>query len=150
MILVATLTLAVFVLTSYTILNSVIDNTDDSMIDQSVLENAQSALTVYDMAIPFVNMSFYIVGIILAAKIRASPVFALPAIFFLGISVWLSAELANIYGLFGQTPVLSEAASTFTFTATFFSNIPWITLGMGAALLVTLYTVIGGRSEVTV
>lgn len=150
MILVATLTLAIFVLTSYTILGSVIDNTDDSMIDQDVLEKAETALGIYDIGIVFVNVSFYIAGMILAFRIRTSPLYALPAIFFLGISVWLSAELANIYGIFGSTPALQSAANQFTTTATFFSNLPLITLGLGALLLIVLYTGIGNSQEVTV
>lgn len=147
LILIVTLTLAISVLTAYTILGSVIDATDDTMIDQEVLGEAETALGVFDYGIVFVNASFYVASLILGFKIRTSPVFAVPALLFLGLSVWLSAELANIYHLFGLSSPFSAAASSFSVTTQYFQSLPLITVGFGVLLVVVIYTGLG-RSEV--
>jgi hypothetical protein len=149
MILAATLVLTISVLTSYTILTEVINATGPDTMKQEPLQDAKTALGVFDIGILVVNAGFYLAGIALATKIRTSPVFALPSLLFLAVSVWLSSEVANIYALFGNSGPLSSAAAEFTLVETFMKNLPTVTLGLGGLLLVVLYTGVG-RSEVTV
>ena len=146
-ILVAIFTLTISVLTAYTILDSVIDSTDQSMIDQEILGSAESALTMFDYGIVFVNASFFIASFIFALRIRSNPVFALPAIFFLGVSVWLSAEIANIYQIFGMTGPLNASALQFPLTTSMFESLPIIFIGLGSILVLLMYTGVG-RTEV--
>ena len=148
LILVATLSLTIAVLTSATILGSIQDATSEEQISQEPLEQGQAALSIFDVGIVFVNAAFYLVGIVLGVKVRTSPVFALPALIFLGVSVWLSSEVANIYGLFGQAGPLQGAAGEFVLVEQFMSNLPVITLGLGGLMLLVLYSGVG-RAEVT-
>lgn len=145
----ATLSLAIAVLVSFTVLTSVQNATSNDEIKQEPLQEGLDALKIFDFGILFLNGAFYLAAIILAVQIRTSPVFALPSLLFLGVSVWLSSEIANIYTLFGRSSPLTSAAQQFTLTETFFTNLPVITLGLGGLLLIVLYTGVG-RSEVTV
>jgi len=142
-----TLTLAITAITASTILGSIQDATTDQQIDQEPLQEAQNALGIFDLGVVMINGSFYLASIILATRIRSNPVYAVPSMIFIGIAVWLSSEIANIYYLFGQTPVLSEAAGSFTMTSTLMQNLPIITLGLSTILAIVLYTGVG-RSQV--
>jgi len=144
-ILAATLVVAISALTASTVLTSIQDATTDQQIKQEPLQEAQGALQIFDIGVVMVNAGFYLTSIILAAKIRTSPVFALPALIFGGVAVWLSSEIANIYYLFGQTNAISGAASNFQFTSLFMQNLPTITLGFAALLIIVLYTGVGQR-----
>jgi len=145
LILAATLVVAISALTASTVLGSIQDATDNTQIKQEPLKEAQTALGIFDIGIVFVNAGFYLSSIILAAKIRSSPVFALPALIFGGIGVWLSSEIANIYYLFGSTGPLQGAASSFTLTSTFMQNLPTITLAFTVLLATVLFTDVGQK-----
>lgn len=140
--------MTIVALVGTTILNTIQDNTTDSEIQQDKLQDGINALSAFDYGIVLFNGFFYLGAIVLAVKVRTSPVFALPAILFLGVSVWLSSEIANIYNLFGQAGPISSAASSFTMVQTFMNNLPLITAGMGGLLLVILFTGVG-RGRVT-
>lgn len=142
-----TLTLAISAVTASTILGSIQDATNNNQIKQEPLQEAQTALGVFDIGIVVVNASFYLAGIILGTRIRSNPVFAIPSIIFMGVGVWLSSEIANIYYLFGQTPQIAQYASNFTLTSTFMQNLPLITLGLSTVLAIVLFTGVG-RKEV--
>lgn len=143
-----TLTLAITAVTASTILSSIQDATTDQQIKQEPLQEAQNALGIFDLGIVMINASFYLASIILATKIRSNKVFAVPSLIFIGVAVWLSSEIANIYYLFGQSGPLSSAANSFTLTNTFMQNLPVITLGLSTILAIVLYTGIG-RKKVT-
>ncbi len=85
-------------------------------------------------------------------KVPVNKAFAVPALLVLAAAVWLSSEIANIYYLFGQTPVIGGYAAEFGFTMDYMSNLPVITLGLGGLLLVALFTIGpgAGRGETTV
>jgi len=107
-----------------------------------------NALAIFDIGIVMVNASFYLAGILLGVRIRSNPVFAVPALLFIGVGTWLSSEIANIYYMFGQTPVISQYAQNFTLTQTFMSNLPTITLGLSTIMAIVLFTGIGrGRIQ---
>jgi len=145
LILAATLAVAVSALTASTVLSSIQDSTTNQQIDQEPLQEAQNALSIFDIGIVLVNGGFYLTSIILATKIRTSPVFALPSLIFMAVSIWLSSEVANIYYLFGQSNPISSAASSFQLTSTFMQNLPTITLGLAGLLAIVLYTGVGQR-----
>lgn len=147
LILGATLVLAISALTASTILGQIQDSTDNTQIKQEPLQEAQGALQIFDIGIVMVNAGFFLTSIILATRIKASPVFALPSLIFAGIGIWFSSEIANIYYLFGQTSAIN--AGSFSFTNTFMQNLPKITLGFATILMIVLYTGIG-RKQVTV
>jgi hypothetical protein len=142
-----TLSLAISAVVASTILGEIQSATTDQQIRQEPLQEAQNALGVFDIGVVVVNASFYLASIILATRIRSNPVFAVPSLIFVGVGVWLSSEIANIYYLFGKTPVISSYASGFELTSTFMQNLPVITLGMSTLLLIVLYTGVG-RKEV--
>ena len=142
-----TLSIAVTALTASTVLTSIQDATTDQDIDQEALSQGEAAVGVFDIAVLVVNGSFYLASIILASRIRSNKIYAVPSLIFIGIGVWISSEIANIYYMFGQTPVLADSASNFTLTSTFMQNLPVITLGLSTILAIVLYTGIG-RSQV--
>jgi len=142
-----TLSLAISAVVASTVLGSIQDATNNSQIKQEPLQEAQNALGVFDIGVVVVNASFYLASIILATRIRSNPVYAVPSLIFVGVGVWLSSEIANIYYLFGKTPAISSYASNFELTSTFMQNLPVITLGLSTLLLIVLYTGVG-RKEV--
>jgi len=143
--LVLTLSIAISALTASTILTEIQGATQDTEINQDTLQKGQNALGIFDAAIVIVNGSFYLASIILATRIRANKVFAIPSLIFIAVAVWLSSEIANIYYIFGQTPTLANAASQFTVTSTFMQNLPVITLGFATIMAIVLYTGIGRK-----
>jgi len=142
-----TLSLAISAVVASSILGEIQGATTDQQIRQEPLQEAENAIGVLDLGVVVVNASFYLASIILATRIRSNPVFAVPSILFVGVGVWLSSEIANIYFLFGNSGPLSGVASSFNLTSTFFSNLPVITLGFSTLLLIVLYTGVG-RKEV--
>jgi len=141
-----TLSLAITAVVASTVLGAVQDATTQSQIDQDILQDGQNAIQVLDIGVVVVNASFYLASIILATKIRSNPVFAVPSLIFVGVAVWLSSEIANIYYIFGQTPALADAASSFQLTSTFMQNLPLITLGLSTVLVIVLYTGVGRKT----
>jgi len=144
-----TLTLAITAVTASTVLGSIQDATTDSQIKQEPLKEGMNALAIFDIGIVVFNSSFYLAAILLATRVKTNTVFIIPSILFIGVGAWLSSEIANIYKLFGQTPVIQQYASNFTLTSTFMSNLPAITVGLSSILAIVLFTGIG-RSRVTV
>jgi glucan phosphoethanolaminetransferase (alkaline phosphatase superfamily) len=142
-----TLSLAISAVVASAVLTSITDATTDQQIKQEPLQEAQNAIGVLDIGVVVVNASFYLSAIILATRIRSNPVFAIPSILFVGVGVWLSSEIANIYFLFGDSGPLASVASNFELTNTFFQNLPVITLGFSTLLLIVIYTGVG-RKEV--
>jgi len=142
-----TLSLAISAVVASSILGEIQGATTDQQIKQEPLQEAQNALGVFDIGVVVVNASFYLASIILATRIRSNPVYAVPSLIFVGVGVWLSSEIANIYYLFGKTPAISSYASNFELTSTFMQNLPVITLGLSTLLLIVLYTGVG-RKEV--
>jgi len=141
-----TLSLAITAITASTILGSIQNATTNEQIKQEPLQEAQNALGIFDYGIIMVNASFYLASIILATRIRSNPVFAVPSMIFIGIAVWLSSEIANIYKIFGETPALAQAAGNFQLTTQFMKNLPVITLGLSTVLAIVLYTGVGRKN----
>lgn len=146
--LVLTLSVAIAAVTASTVLGGIQDATNNSQIKQEPLQQGMAAIGVFDIGVLVTNASLYLASIILATRIRSNPVFAVPSLIFVGVGVWMSSEIANIYYLFGQTPVISQYASNFQLTSTFMQNLPVITLGLSTILLIVLYTGVG-RKQVT-
>jgi len=146
----ATLAVAFTAIISSFLLTSFEDATTDSQADQDLLNQAQSAVGIFDIGIVFINLTFYLGGILLATQIRTHPVFALPAILFLGIGTWLSSELANVYALFGSQDPLTDVASQFGLIEVFMSNLPVFTLGLGGLLIIVMFSGRAGGGETTV
>lgn len=142
--------LAMSAVIGQTVLGEVISATDDSQMDQEILQQASAAVGIFDIGVVVFNASFYLAAIILGSRIKTSKVFALPAVLFLGIGVWLSSEVANIYYRFGQVEAISSYAAEFTLVQQFMANLPVITLGLGSLLIVVFFTGIGNTQEVTV
>lgn len=142
--------LAMSAVIGQTVLGEVINATDDSQMDQEILQQASAAVGMFDIGVVVFNASFYLAAIILGSRIKTSKVFALPAVLFLGIGVWLSSEVANIYYQFGQVEAISSYAAEFTLVQQFMANLPVITLGLGSLLIVVFFTGIGNGKEVTV
>jgi hypothetical protein len=142
--------LAMSAVIGQTVLGEVISATDDSQMDQEILQQASAAIGIFDIGVVVFNASFYLAAIILGSRIKTSKVFALPAVLFLGIGVWLSSEVANIYYRFGQVEAISSYAAEFTLVQQFMANLPVITLGLGSLLIVVFFTGIGNTQEVTV
>lgn len=140
-----TLSLAISAVVASTVLGSVQEATTNSEIDQEILQDGQDAIGILDLGVVLLNASFYLVSIILATRIKANPLFAVPSLIFIGVSVWLSSEIANIYSLFGRTPAISQAIGNFQLTTTFMTNLPQITLGLSVVLAIVLYTGVGQK-----
>lgn len=139
-----TLVVSISVITAATVMGEIQEATDDSQLDQEQLENAAGAIKIFDLGIVALNAFFYIGGIVLGSRVKTNKAFALPAFLLLGLAVWLSSELANIYYMFGQAPVLGQYASEFTVLQTFMSNFPVITLGLGSLMLLVIFSNLGG------
>lgn len=146
----ATLVLVISVFTGMLVLQNVSDATNDSQIDQSTLDKGMAALTVFNVGIVLVNLFFYIAGFIFAYRVRTSPVFALPAIIFLGVSGFLSMEISNIYGAVAQVPVFQPVANSFPALNTFMSNYGSVSLVLGGVLVLLLYGKTRSGQEVMV
>ena len=140
------LSVAVSAVVASTVLGSIQDATTNQQIDQEPLQEAQTALGVFDVGVVMINGMFYLASIILATRIRSNPVFAVPSLIFVAVGVWLSSEIANIYYLFGQTPVISQYAANFGLISTFMQNLPQITLGLSMILVIVLFTGVGRKT----
>ena len=142
-----TLVVGISVLTAATVLGEITEATNDEQLSQEHLADASSAIQVFDIGLVLLNAFFYIGGIILGSKVNVSRAFALPAILMLGLAVWLSSELANVYYMFGQAPVISQYASEFTLIQMFMENFPLVTLGLGGLMLIVLYSKIDSNGQ---
>lgn len=149
-ILVATISLAIAVMAGYTVLDTVQDNTTDQMINQESLKDGKTALTVFNFGIILVNAGFYIASIIFVYQIRTNPIYALPSLLFLAISVWLSAELANIYKILASTGPFQPVANQFGQMTQFMLNYPLFTTAFGFVVVIMLYGKTRSGQEVTV
>jgi len=139
-ILVTILGLTITVVVASLVLDTVIGATTNSMINQAVLQDAQAALQLYDYGIAFVMTGMFAVSALFAWRIQTSAINIVPAILFLGLSVWLSSEVANIYGLFANAnSQISNVASGFGGVALLYSNLPVVVAAFGAVIIVALY-----------
>lgn len=150
LILIITLTLTISVLTSYMVLDKIAANTTDNEIKQEPLEKGKSALEIFDLGIVFVNASFYIASFIFVYQIRSNPIFVIPSFLFLAISVWFSAEVANVYSYFAHTGPFTSVVNNFTALHSFYNELALITAVMGFGILVLLYGKTRSGTEVTV
>lgn len=132
--------LAITVVIAAVILDTVVGATTNAMINQEVLKSAQTALSIYNYGVMFVAIGMFTVSILFAYRIRTSPIFAIPSLLFVAMSVWLSSEVANIYVLFSQAnQQVSSVAASFDGINLLFSNLPLVTGVMGFVTLVALY-----------
>lgn len=142
LILIMTFSLTVAVLTGYLVLGEYSDamsNTPFSEQTEHHTDNAASALGIFEIGIILVNVSFYLVSAALVYQITTNPVFALPGILMLAISIWFSAEIANMYQLFTGVPVMQSIMPAFSVTTEFYQNLPVITAALGSLILILLY-----------
>ena len=146
LIMAATFSTIIAVLVATLIAGSFIDAAP-AVFDTYALEQAESALLIFDFGIVFLNVGMYLAAILLASRIRTNPVFALPSVLVLTISVWVSSELANIYALFGNTDPLQPVVEQFPTASLFVENFPLVTLGLGGLFIVVLFSksVTGGQ-----
>lgn len=150
LIIVAVLTLTIAVLSSQLILNKISANTTQDEIDQDTLNKASTALGVFDLGIVFVNASFFIASFILVYRIPSNPIFVVPAILSLAISVWFAGEMANVYSLFANTGPFTSVANSFPAVNTLYNNYTTITALLGGLMIVLLYGKTRQGREVTV
>lgn len=148
MILVITITLTISVFSSQLILDEIQLATDNSTINQEALNDADKALSVFNVGIIFVNASFFIASFIFAYQIRSNPIFFIPSLIFLGVGVWLAGEIANIYAIFASTGPFTGVANQFPAVTIFYKNLLEITAVLGSVLAVLLYGKTRSRAEV--
>lgn len=150
LIIMLTFTLSVTVLLSYTVLDAVQDNTNDSQIDQETLQDAKNALSVFDFGIVAINATFYIASFIFVYQIPSNPIYTFPALLFGGIAVWFSAEISNVYALFAQSGPISGAANNFDTLYLYFSNQAEIVAVLSVLIVIGLYAKTRTGQEVTI
>jgi len=150
LIIMVTFTLSVTVLTSYTVLDSIQENTNDQQIDQETLSQAKNALSVFDFGIIAINATFYIASFIFVYQIPSNPIYTFPALLFGGIGVWFSAEISNVYGIFAQAGPMSEAANAFSNLYLFYSNQAAIVAVLTMVIVIGLYGKTRTGQEVTI
>jgi len=144
-----TLALAMAVLTGYTVLSEMKAATDGSQMDQDTLQKGLDAYKIFGPGLVVFNSFTWIVGIILGLRVRSHPVFALPALIALGLSGFVSFQLANMYGAFASTSVFASSANQFPLLSEFMSSYGEITLVMGGIILTVLYGISGRSTRVT-
>lgn len=149
-ILIVTLTLTISVLTSYLVLDEIIGSTTNDEIRQEPLQDAKSALEIFDLGIVFVNASFYIASFIFVYQIRSNPIYVIPSFLFLTIAVWFSAEVANVYSYFANTGPFTSVVNNFTALHAFYNELALITAVLGFGIIVLLYGKTRSGTEVTV
>lgn len=150
LIIMITFTLSITVLTSYTVLDTIQDNTSDNQIDQETLSSAKSALTVFDYGIVAINATFYIASFIFVYQIPSNPIYTFPALLFGGIAVWFSAEISNVYGLFARAGPMTDAANRFDTLYLYFSNQAEIVAVLTVLVVIGLYAKTRSGQEVSV
>lgn len=94
---------------------------------------------------------FLIVGLLLSSfLVRIHPIFIFIYIIFLGVSIFVSAILANIYQELTEVSLINSVASQQTMITWIMSHIALIMLGVGALSLIITFSKIfgqGGYSE---
>lgn len=140
---------AIAVLTSTLVLEEIQANTTDDQIDQTTLDKAHSALTVFDEGMVILAAVMYTATLYFSYRLRTHPIYLVPSILFLSISIWISSEVANMYNIFANVQVIQDVANSYPLIYQLQSNWPFVTAGIGILLLVVLYTRsrnVGGRT----
>lgn len=133
------LAIGITVVASQKVLNEFDNVNEDVGINQDYVDAGNTALGVFGFGIVATTTFFYLSAIILAFRIRASPIFIVPS-FILGvISLILSAEFANMWWKFANMTGLSAAANSFPLMVSMFKNLPFIAAGFWILLMITMY-----------
>lgn len=139
-ILILIFTLIVGVLMATVILDEVISATDNTQIDQDVLNSAKDALTIYDKGIIVLFVGFFLFTLVTSLRIPSNPVFFVPAFIFLSLSIWLAATFSNVLWQFMNVqPILDTVNANYPTLVVFVENWPTVTAVMGLSVLVALY-----------
>lgn len=104
------------------------------------LNEAQSALGVFDVGIALLTGVLYMVSMILAFRIRTNPVFLVPALIFNGLALFISAEFSNVFWkIVNVGGAFTTAANDFPVLLDLMKNLPVVVGGLNFLLIIVIF-----------
>lgn len=109
-------------------------------IDVSYIQTGQDAFLIFDGLMVFVIAMLFISVIISAFLIDVHPVFFVISLIFLVLSIFVGAQISNIFIEFSQASDIAVATSNYPLTIYLFQNLPTIILVFGIIISIVIYS----------
>lgn len=112
----------------------------NTQIPAWAINNAQTALGVGDAGLVIITGILYLVSMILAFRIRTSPIFFIPSMIFNVLALLIAAEISNAFWkLVNVGGAFSTAADSFPILVEVMKNLPVIVGALNFLLIIFLY-----------
>lgn len=112
--------------------------------DSQAMDAVATSLGILDYGAVFLAVGLFVVSIVLATQIATNPVFFPISLLSLAISVFVSAQLANVYLVIADTNAFQAVANALPFTTKLLGNFPLV-IGVGGFMIIlALYAREGG------
>jgi len=145
LIIAAVFMFSIAVLTSSMILTEFQDNTKDietssgNKINQTLLDQGQTAIQALDFMIMFAVIGLTISTIIFSFFIKTHPVFFVMSVILLMVFVLISVFVTNTFVEFVSVEPFSNTINNFPLMYEILTNLPLITTVMGIIIPIALY-----------
>lgn len=103
--------------------------------NSAAMDAVATSLGILDYGVVFLTVGLFVVSIVLATRIPTNPVFFPISLLSLALSVFVSAQLANVYLVIADTSAFQAIANSLPFTTRILSNFPLV-IGVGGFMLI--------------
>lgn len=118
---------------------TVLDGFPAGFIDDQYINAGKNVYVIFDKALIFIIVGLIIGAAALASQVRTHPVFLIPAIVFMAIAIFITAQIANVAYYTATSPQFSTAGNEFTTTMFIVDNLPKLVLIGGVIIALALY-----------
>ncbi len=121
------------------ILLTILNSFDSGFVDSYWIDVAKNTLQIWDKGMIFIVVMMIIVAVVLASQIETHPMFLIPALILLAVSVYITTIEANIYWAVATSSSFAAATNELPNMLALNSRMALIVLLGGALIAVALY-----------
>jgi len=123
---------------------------NNSVVNEKAVEfvgDSKRAIGVLDMGLVMLIGFNALASIYFAITIKTNPIYFVASLLTLAITVFLTAELSNVFWIFANSnPIVTDAVNNFGNMLTVMKNYPFIFVGIGVMIVIGTYAKIKGRN----
>lgn len=120
-------------------LNDSIQSQTQDTFNQTMLNQTNSALGVFDSGLPFIFFGFILAMLLLAWKLRSNPAFLLILIIIIAITVIIAAAISNTWFEVARSPSLVESSNDYPLSVYLIENMPLFIGVLGFLVLIFMF-----------
>lgn len=117
-------------------------------INETLIETGINALEIFNAGFVVIFVCFYIVLGVMGYFLRTHPIFIIPSIVVLLLTVYISVPIANTFLDIADQPAFTSTVTEYGIIINIFQNFPLFNLIMGAVVIILTYAIPRSNEDV--